>query len=43
MIQPERDPPAEADRAECKPLPLHHGAIGNGRVIALIGPDTNID
>jgi GH15 family glucan-1,4-alpha-glucosidase len=43
VIQPERDPPAEADRAECKPLPLHHGAIGNGRVIALIGPDTNID
>jgi GH15 family glucan-1,4-alpha-glucosidase len=26
-----------------RPLPLHHGAIGNGRVIALIGPDTNID
>ncbi|HYB93825.1 MAG TPA: glycoside hydrolase family 15 protein [Vicinamibacterales bacterium] len=25
------------------PLPLHHGAIGNGRVIALIGPDTSID
>lgn len=26
-----------------KPLPLHHGAIGNGRVLALVGPDTNID
>ena len=26
-----------------KPLPLHHGAIGNGRVIALVGPDTHID
>jgi GH15 family glucan-1,4-alpha-glucosidase len=26
-----------------QPLPLHHGAIGNGRVIALIGPDTHID
>src|SRR6185436_10005462 len=26
-----------------KPLPRHHGAIGNGRVIALIGPDTHID
>ncbi len=25
------------------PLPLHHGAIGNGRVIALVGPDTSID
>lgn len=25
------------------PLPLHHGAIGNGRVLALIGPDTHID
>jgi GH15 family glucan-1,4-alpha-glucosidase len=25
------------------PLPLHHGAIGNGRVLALIGPDTSID
>jgi GH15 family glucan-1,4-alpha-glucosidase len=25
------------------PLPLHHGAIGNGRVLALVGPDTNID
>jgi GH15 family glucan-1,4-alpha-glucosidase len=24
-------------------LPLHHGAIGNGRVLALIGPDTSID
>lgn len=26
-----------------KPLPLHHGAIGNGRVLALVGPDTSID
>ncbi len=25
------------------PIPLHHGAIGNGRVIALVGPDTCID
>ncbi|HEX6164318.1 MAG TPA: trehalase-like domain-containing protein, partial [Vicinamibacterales bacterium] len=25
------------------PLPLHHGAIGNGRVIGLVGPDTSID
>ena len=25
------------------PIPLHHGAIGNGRVIALVGPDTSID
>jgi GH15 family glucan-1,4-alpha-glucosidase len=25
------------------PLPLHHGAIGNGRVIALVAPDTSID
>ncbi|HWI19928.1 MAG TPA: glycoside hydrolase family 15 protein [Vicinamibacterales bacterium] len=24
-------------------LPLHHGAIGNGRVIALVAPDTSID
>jgi len=24
-------------------IPLHHGAIGNGRVIALVGPDTSID
>lgn len=24
-------------------LPLHHGAIGNGRVLALVGPDTHID
>ncbi len=26
-----------------QPIPLHHGAIGNGRVLALIGPDTCID
>ena len=26
-----------------EPLPLHHGAIGNGRVLALIGPDTSVD
>ena len=26
-----------------EPLPLHHGAIGNGRVIALVAPDTSID
>src|SRR5690349_8238464 len=26
-----------------KPIPLHHGAIGNGRVIALVGPDTSVD
>jgi GH15 family glucan-1,4-alpha-glucosidase len=25
------------------PIPLHHGAIGNGRVLALIGPDTSVD
>jgi alpha,alpha-trehalase len=25
------------------PLPLHHGAVGNGRVLALIGPDTSVD
>ncbi len=25
------------------PLPLHHGAIGNGRVLALVGPDTSVD
>ena len=25
------------------PLPLHHGAVGNGRVLALIGPDTCVD
>ena len=30
-------------RPERAPLPLHHGAIGNGRVIALVGPDTSID
>ena len=30
-------------RPEPAPLPLHHGAIGNGRVIALVGPDTSID
>ena len=24
-------------------LPLHHGAIGNGRIIALVAPDTSID
>ena len=26
-----------------EPIPLHHGAIGNGRVLALVGPDTCID
>jgi GH15 family glucan-1,4-alpha-glucosidase len=26
-----------------QPLRLHHGAIGNGRVLALVGPDTSID
>jgi len=26
-----------------QPLPLHHGVIGNGRVLALVGPDTSID
>jgi alpha,alpha-trehalase len=25
------------------PIPLHHGAIGNGRVLALVGPDTSVD
>ena len=25
------------------PIPLHHGVVGNGRVLALIGPDTSID
>ncbi|MGH9386990.1 MAG: trehalase-like domain-containing protein, partial [Vicinamibacterales bacterium] len=24
-------------------MPLHHGAIGNGRVLALVGPDTSVD
>ena len=33
---------ASAPRVE-EPLPLHHGAIGNGRVLALVGPDTSID
>ena len=26
-----------------EPLPLHHGAIGNGRILALVAPDTSID
>jgi GH15 family glucan-1,4-alpha-glucosidase len=26
-----------------EPVPLHHGAVGNGRIIALIGPDTSVD
>lgn len=30
-------------RPQWTPLPLRHGAVGNGRVIALIGPDTSID
>lgn len=25
------------------PIELHHGAIGNGRVIGLVGPDTSLD
>ena len=25
------------------PIPLHHGVIGNGRVLALVAPDTSID
>lgn len=25
------------------PIPLDHGAFGNGRVLALVGPDTSID
>ena len=25
------------------PLPLHHGAVGNGRVLALVGPDMSVD
>jgi GH15 family glucan-1,4-alpha-glucosidase len=33
----------ETARVEWAALPLHHGAIGNGRIIALVGPDTNID
>ena len=33
----------DARPERCAPLPLHHGAIGNGRVIALVGPDTSID
>ncbi len=33
---------AQQDRVTT-PIPLHHGAIGNGRVIALVGPDTSID
>ena len=32
-----------APPVEWAPLPLHHGAIGNGRVLALVGPDTSID
>jgi GH15 family glucan-1,4-alpha-glucosidase len=32
-----------ADGIHPPPLPLHHGAIGNGRVLALVGPDTSID
>ena len=28
---------------ERAPIPLHHGVIGNGRVLALVGPDTSID
>jgi len=38
MTSPERAP-----RVGRAPIPLHHGAIGNGRVIALVGPDTSID
>ncbi len=34
---------SSAEAAAWTPLPLHHGAIGNGRVLALVGPDTNID
>jgi GH15 family glucan-1,4-alpha-glucosidase len=35
--------PEGAQQAGLPPLPLHHGAIGNGRVLALVGPDTSID
>ncbi|HYE86819.1 MAG TPA: glycoside hydrolase family 15 protein [Vicinamibacterales bacterium] len=42
MIPAERETLAAAP-APWTPLPLHHGAIGNGRVIALVGPDTSID
>ena len=26
-----------------EPIPLHHGVVGNGRILALVGPDTSID
>ncbi|HUQ87708.1 MAG TPA: glycoside hydrolase family 15 protein [Vicinamibacterales bacterium] len=43
MTRPEPAPLPSASRVEWTPLPLHHGAIGNGRVIALVAPDTSID
>lgn len=43
MTRPERATPPSTPRVDWKPLPLHHGAIGNGRVLALVGPDTSID
>ncbi len=43
MTGPERPPLSPTAGVEWAPLPLHHGAIGNGRVLALVGPDTNID
>jgi len=43
VTRPEQPPPREAAGVERAPIPLHHGAIGNGRVLALVGPDTSID
>jgi GH15 family glucan-1,4-alpha-glucosidase len=44
VTRPERGaPPPPAPRVEWTALPLHHGAIGNGRVLALVAPDTSID
>ena len=43
MTGPDRAQFLEAAAAASAPLPLHHGAIGNGRVLALVGPDTHID
>jgi len=43
VTSPERAARSSAPRVEWAPLPLHHGAIGNGRVLALVAPDTSID
>src|SRR5271154_1901943 len=40
----ERDPVVEQSvRAALKAPPLDHGAIGNGRVLALVSPTSSID